>query len=178
MTRILVVYHSRSGRTRRVARTLAGRLAADVEEIRIVQPLEGLLGYAMCAIEAIVGLAPALRPTTKDPASYDLVVVGTPVWFWSPSSPIRSWLEQHPLKGRRFAFFCTMGGSGAPHALATMKQLAGGRPVATLALTDDEIDASARAKLDAFVGELRAGAGRRTRRRGGKLAPALSRAAA
>lgn len=178
MTRSLIVYHSRSGHTRRVAKTLAGRLAADVEEIRIVQPLEGLLGYAMCAIEAIVGLAPALRPTAKDPADYDLVVVGTPVWFWSPSSPIRSWLERHSLKGRRFAFFCTMGSSGAPHAFATMKQLAGGRPLATLALTADEIDVSTRAKLDAFVSELRAGPGRRTRGRGGKVTPAVSRAAA
>jgi len=178
MSRTLIVYHSRSGHTRRVARTLAVRLAADVEEIRIVQPLEGPLGYAMCAIEAIAGLAPALRSAARDPADYDLVVVGTPVWFWSLSSPMRSWLERHPLKGRRFAFFCTMGGSGAARAFTMMKQLAGGKPVATLALTDDEIDAGARAKLDAFVSELRTGPGRRTRRRGHKLAPAVSRAAA
>ena len=97
MPKTLIVYHSRSGYTRRLAQSLAARLDADLEEIRIVQPLDGPLGYVMCAIEAIGGLGPALRPATRDPAKYDLVVVGTPVWFWSLASPVRSWLEQHPL---------------------------------------------------------------------------------
>jgi flavodoxin len=157
MPKILVVYHSRSGYTQRVAKALAARLDADLEAIEIVQPLDGPLGYVMCAIEAIAGLAPALRPARKKSAAYDLVVVGTPVWFWSLASPVRSWLETHPLRGRRFAFFSTMAGSGATCAFSTMTQLAGGEPVATLALTGHEVDAGARAKLDAFVRALRAG---------------------
>jgi NAD(P)H-dependent FMN reductase len=165
MPKTLIVYHSRSGYTRRVAQSLAARLDADLDEIRIVQPLDGPLGYAMCAIEAIGGLAPALRPATKDPAKYDLVVVGTPVWFWSLASPVRSWLELHPLRGRQFAFYCTMGGSGASCVFSTMKELAGGDPVATLALTDDEVDASARAKVDSFIRTLKIGRRRKAEAR-------------
>lgn len=161
MTKTLIVYHSRTGYTRRVARDLAGRLGADLEEIRIVQPMHGPIGYALCAIEAIAGLAPALRPPKKDAAAYDLVVVGTPVWFWSLASPVRSWLERFGRRGKRFAFFCTMGGSGAGRVFAVMKELTGGEPVASLALTDAEVDATVRAKVDAFVSEVRAGAGRR-----------------
>jgi flavodoxin len=161
MARTLIVYHSRTGYTRRVAFDLAGRLGADLEAVRIVQPMHGALGYAMCAIEAIAGLAPALRPPEKDPGAYDLVVVGTPVWFWSLASPVRSWLEKFGHRGKRFAFFCTMGGSGAERVFAAIKELTGREPVATLALTDAEIDATARAKLDAFVKELRAGTRRR-----------------
>jgi flavodoxin len=175
MAKTLIVYHSRSGYTRRVAQTLAGRLAADLESVQIVQPLDGALGYAMCAIEAIAGLAPALRPGSKDPADYDLVVIGTPVWFWSPSSPVRSWLEQHPLRGRKVAFFCTMGGSGASCVFETMKQLAGSEPVATLALTVSQVDATARTGLDAFVNALRSGPRPRGRRRVSKVAAAASR---
>ncbi len=155
MPKTLIVYHSRTGYTRRLAQALARRLEADLDDIQIVQPLAGLLGYVMCSIEAISGLAPALRPTRKRVATYDLVVVGTPVWFWSLSSPMRSWLETHRLQGKRFAFFCTMGGSGAACVFATMKQLAGGEPIATLALTDAEVDAGAEAKLNSFVGALR-----------------------
>lgn len=161
MTKTLIAYHSRTGYTRRVARILANRLDADLDEIQIVQPLEGRIGYVMCAIEAMAGLAPALRPARRDPANYDLIVVGTPVWFWSPSSPVRSWLENHPPGRRRFAFFCTMGGSGASCAFSTMRQLAGDAPVATLALTDHEIDAVATARLDAFVRAIRADRGQR-----------------
>lgn len=157
MSKSLVVFHSRSGYTRRVAHSLARRLGADIEEIRIVQPLDGLPGYVMCAIEALAGLAPALRPGRRSPAGYDLVVVGGPVWFWSLSSPVRSWLERHPLKGRKFAFFCTMGGSGARGAFSTMAQLCGQAPLATLALTDAEVDAGPQAKLDDFVRRLTGG---------------------
>jgi len=173
MAKTLIVYHSRSGYTRRVAQSLAARLDADLDEIRIVQPLDGPLGYAMCAVEAIGGLAPALRPVTKDPAKYDLVVVGTPVWFWSLASPVRSWLERHPLRGRRFAFYCTMGGSGASCVFSTMKELAGGDPIAILALTDDEVDASARAKVDGFIRTLKIGRRRKAGSRTG-AAPAVA----
>ncbi len=173
MPKTLIVYHSRTGYTRRVAQALARRLDADLEDIHIVQPLAGPLGYAMCAIEAIAGLAPALLPARRDAAGYDLVVVGTPVWFWSLSSPVRSWLESHPLQGRRFAFFCTMGGSGAACVFATMKQLAGGEPVATLALTDAEVGAMAEAKLDSFVSALRSG-----RRQARRVATGAASAAA
>jgi flavodoxin len=157
MRQSLIVYHSRSGNTRRVAQALAPRLDADLDEIRIVQPLAGSLGYLMCAIESLAALTPALRPGHHRPARYELVLVGTPVWFWNVSSPVRSWLETHPLK-HRLAFFCTLGGSGSGRAFATMAQLAGREPVATLALTEGEVASGAfGSRLDAFVKELAAG---------------------
>ena len=153
MNRTLIVYHSRTGHTKRVAQALARRLDADLDEIRIVQPLAGVAGYAMCAIEAIAGLAPALRPMHRRPAAYELVVIGTPVWFWSLASPVRSWLERNPPT-HRVAFFCTMGGSGAGRVFATMAELAGREPVATLALLEKELDRPFEDKLDAFAKRL------------------------
>jgi flavodoxin len=164
MTRTLIAFHSRTGYTRRVAQALADRLDADLDEIEIVQPLAGRVGYLMCAIEAMTGLAPALKPAHKDPANYELIVVGTPVWFWSLASPVRSWLEQHPLRGRRFGFFCTMGGSGASCVFSTMTELAGDKAIATLALTDRQIEAGADAQTDGFVRALHAGRRRRSTR--------------
>ncbi len=161
MNTTLIVYHSRSGYTRRIAQALARRLDADLDEIRIVQPMHGPIGYALCALEAITSLTPALRPSRKKPAACDLVVIGTPVWFWSLSSPVRSWLAQHQSLPRRVAFFCTMGGSGAPRVFATMAGLAGREPVATLALTDRQIDGGSDDRLDAFVQQLKVSPRRR-----------------
>ncbi len=107
-------------------------------------------------------LAPALRPLKKNPAAYDLVVIVTPASFWSLSSPVRSRLERHPLR-HSVAFFCTMGGSGAPRVLAAMRALFGRDPQAALALTDREIDAG-HGKLDAFAHRLQ----RRLPRRPGR----------
>jgi flavodoxin len=164
MTKTLVVFHSRSGYTRRVAKLVARKLAADVEEIRVVQPLGGPLGYAFCALEAIVGLTPALRPSRHDPADYDMVIVGTPVWFWSLSSPVRSWLSKHRVARAHVAFICTMGGAGADGVFATMTELAHATPVATLALTDAEIESADETKLDAFVASVKGPARRRSPR--------------
>jgi flavodoxin len=161
MKNALIVYHSRSGHTRRVARALGERLDADLDEIRIVQPLAGWPGYLMCAIESMAALTPALQPGHRKPSNYELVLVGTPVWFWNVSSPVRSWLEAHALK-QRVAFFCTMGGSGGARAFATMAGIAGRQPVATLALTEREVEGGGfERRLDAFVRELASATPRR-----------------
>jgi flavodoxin len=161
VSKTLVVYHSRSGNTRRLAQRIAEALDADLDEIRIVHPLGGALGYAFCAVEAILGLTPALRPARFDPAHYDCVVIGTPVWFWSVSSPVRSWLAQHGQLRRRVAFFCTMGSSGAERAFASMAALAEAKPVATLAMTDANMDTGAMERIETFVQALAARGRRR-----------------
>ncbi len=48
-----------------------------------------------------------------------------------------------------------------------MKELTGREPLATLALTDSEVDAASRAKFDAFVREVRWGSPRRGRAHAG-----------
>ncbi len=83
-------------------------------------------------------------------------MIGTPVWFWRLSSPVRSWLAQHRPQ-RRVAFFCTMGGSGAQRVFATMAALLGKPPVATLALTEAQIARGCDEQLDAYVRSLKSG---------------------
>jgi flavodoxin len=156
MTKILIVYASRTGYTRGIAQALAKRLNADLEEIVSVQPREGPVGYAQSALEALLTLAPAIQPPRKNPASYDLVVIGSPVWFWRLSSPVRTWLMQTDLQHARVACFCTMGSSGAQRAFDIVAALTGKKPVATLALTDGEIDAGVDQRLDDFAQALKA----------------------
>jgi flavodoxin len=162
----LIVFHSRSGTTRRVAQTLATRLKADVDEIVPLLPHEDSpIGYAQCALEAVAALTPAIAPPTKDLSRYGLVVIGTPTWFWSLSSPVRTWLvQQHDaLATTRIAFFCTMGGSGAPMVFSRMGVLAGRQAEATLALTQTQVQHGATHAIDVFVKSLQA-APRKARR--------------
>ena len=56
---------------------------------------------------------PPLLPLDRDPAKYDIIFIGCPVWAWSPAPPIRSFLESCPLDGKKVALFCTHeGGPG------------------------------------------------------------------
>jgi flavodoxin len=165
----LIVYHSRTGHTRRVAQALAKRLGADLEEITVLQPHDGAFGYAQCALEAMTMLTPAIHASHHDPAQYELVVIGTPVWFWSLASPVRSWVIQHQgqhqgARPQQVAFFCTMGGSGSLRAFATLETLIGKRPVATLALTEREVSERQQPALDAFVKALHGRAAKKARK--------------
>jgi flavodoxin len=148
----LIAFHSRTGYTRRVAETLAGDCNAVVDEILPVRDRNGFVGYLCCALEARGGRAPAIMPARRDPREHELVIIGTPIWAWSLSSPVRSYLREHGRNLRRVAFFCTMGGAGAENAFSEMCDLCGRTPVATLALTDRQIDARSHdPALAAFV---------------------------
>lgn len=162
--RTLVVFHSRSGRTRRVGRMIAARLKADVEEIAFAGSARQAPGYVGCALRALAGCAASVKPARHDPAQYDLVVIGTPVWCWSLPSPVRGWLKAHALGPARVSFFCTMGGSGAARVFAQLQEACGKRARATLALTEAQVESGPRAAVDTFCARLagsqaRAGAG-------------------
>ena len=162
--RILLVYFSRTGRTRKIAMDIASALGCDVEELRDRVGRGGPVGYARSSLEALARLDTLLAPTLHDPADYDLVVVGTPIWFWNISSPVRTWARRHRESLRKVAFFCTCGSSGGPRALAELEAICG-ETVASLVLTDREIDSGAHAaSVAAFVGQV-APRARRTRGR-------------
>src|SRR5690242_15058604 len=121
--RILVVYFSRSGTTEQVARVVARALDADIERIVDHTRRGGIIGYLRSAYQATFGHLVAVDPATRDPWTYDLVVVGTPIWNQSLSSPVRSYLERHEFHD--VAFFCTCGGRAGDRVFAQMAEAAG-----------------------------------------------------
>ncbi len=68
---------------------------------------------------------------THDPAPYDLVVIGAPVWAWAVFSPVRAYLTATKSQLRDVGLFCTLGGVGAQRAFAQMQGIAGKAPRAT-----------------------------------------------
>ena len=91
-SKTLVVFYSRSGTTRRVAQALSEALQCDLEEITEPKPRTGFLGYIRSLLEATRKRPSTITPKKHDVSSYALVVVGTPVWAWSLSSPVRAYL--------------------------------------------------------------------------------------
>jgi flavodoxin len=176
----LVVYFSRTGRTRTLAEEIAGRCGADLERIEDVRSRAGIFGYLRSAREALKRTLIDIRPVTKDPGNYELVVLGTPVWASHVCSPMRAYLTRYRGRFRQVAFFATQGGSGAEKVFREMADLCALQPVASAVFTDREIEASGyTAKLD---GLLRVLARREAARSGPKpasftLSPAASRAA-
>lgn len=127
--RILVVYFTRTGRTRRLAECLADALEADIEMIRCPRYRAGFFGwwrYLMAGYNSVRGRLPRIRKLRSDPAAYDLVILGTPIWTSYPSLPMRSFLAARPALPNRIAGFVTYGGQSDPEkAFGMMAELLG-----------------------------------------------------
>ena len=74
--KILVIFYSRSGTTRRIAQALSAALGGSVEEIAEDRGRNGFLGYLRSVIEARRKRSANIRPARNDPRSFDLVVIG------------------------------------------------------------------------------------------------------
>jgi flavodoxin len=103
----LVVYYTRTGKTRFVAETIAAELGADLEEIVDLKKREGKLGWIISGKDASQKKLTEIATVKQSPADYDLVVVGTPIWAWAPTPAIRTYINQNDLSGKRVALFYT-----------------------------------------------------------------------
>jgi len=130
-----VAFYSRTGTTKRVAEKLAQLLTSDVEEIFDTTNRMGFFNWLRSGRDAGTKRLTVIRKTEKDPSFYDVVVVGSPVWNSSMSSPVRTYLSQSKGLFKGVAFFLTSNGSSAnDEVFAEMAEVSGKTPVATLAL--------------------------------------------
>jgi len=154
----LVVYYSRSGTTRLVAEFLAAALSCDIQAIVETKDRHGLAGWIRSAIEANRRIpSSTIAAANTDPSSYDIVIIGTPVWAWSLSSPVRAYMAANRARLPAVAFFCTLGGAGGARTFAQMQTLAGKEPRACV--TVRAVDVMKRrhaAKLAPFIQALKA----------------------
>jgi flavodoxin len=103
----LVLYYSRTGNAKFVAETIAAELGSDIEEVVDLKSREGKLGWISAGRDASSGKGTRIAPTKKVPYDYDLVIIGTPVWAWGPTSAIRTYLSNNDLSGKKVALFFT-----------------------------------------------------------------------
>ncbi len=163
--RVLVVYYSRSGVTRKACEAIAASLSvagheAVTEELIDKTDREGMMGWLAGGRDATLKKPTAIGPVRAEVGAFDLVVIGTPVWAFTCAPAARAFCEQFAGQLQRVAFVATMGGSGDRGAYEAMERYCGKAPVATLTLIDKHIrsDDAERyaAKVEAFVQELMA----------------------
>jgi hypothetical protein len=142
MEKVLVVFFSRTGKTKRVAEAMARSAGWDIEAIREPGSREGLRGYLRSGWEAYVGRTVPIEKLQNDPAKYDVIVVAGPVWAAHVSSPVRTFLERYNNNIRQIALLVTCGGSSAQRVADQMQAIIGLKPRGTLLLSESELAAS------------------------------------
>lgn len=107
-TKTLVVYYSYEGSTRLIAQTMATALDADLLECRPIKDIssKGFMKYVWGGRQVIFKKRPTLEPLEKNPADYDMILIGTPVWAFDYAPAIRSFLSQVYLQNKKIGLFC------------------------------------------------------------------------
>lgn len=137
--RTIVIFYSRTGTTRRVASDLASLLSCEIVELYDAKDRSGTLGYLRCLRDAMLQSRNRYGPALGSLRGYDLVVIGTPVWAATMSTPVFSFLHDRAAEFRKVAFFGTYGGSGVQRAFTRMQAIAGREPLATRGFTQAEL---------------------------------------
>ena len=143
--RCLIAFYSRTGTARKVARTVMSTIGqqtsfiCDLEELIDPTNRAGTAGYKLSHKEAAEKKHAPIKPTMYDPSSYDLVILGGPVWAYTMASALRTYIAKNAGKVKNAAFFCTYDFSGNKTTLQDMQELSGKPPIATFYTTTKEV---------------------------------------
>ncbi len=120
--RVLVVFHSHEGNTRSLAENIADEIGADIEELVPERTVTtGPMKYFWRESQVMMGKKPQIKPLKADPRTYDIIFLGSPVWAWTYTPPVNTFLSTHGLKGKKVAIFLSCEG-GPGKTLEKMKE--------------------------------------------------------
>ncbi|MBN2711135.1 MAG: flavodoxin [Planctomycetes bacterium] len=145
----LVCFYSRTGITRKVGTQIAEALSADVEEIIDHKGRSGPIGFVTGGKDAFLARTTEITEAAKNPADYDMVIIGTPVWAGTMAPAPRTWIMKYAGKVKNMAFFCTTASSGMDKTLAAMEELSGLKASASIGFYERDVkkgDTSERVK--------------------------------
>jgi flavodoxin len=110
----LIVYFSRTGNTRELAGQIHELIGGDQQELETVAPYpeDYEAVKAQARREQASGYKPALTTKVANIRSYDLVYVGTPIWWATLPPPVRTFLSEYDLSDKTIVPFVTHAGSG------------------------------------------------------------------
>lgn len=127
----LVVYYSWSGRAQGMAEAIGKQVGADVVVLVPEQPYPK--DYNACTAQAKDeinnGYRPPIKPTGIDLAKYDVVYVGSPIWWGTIAPPVATFLASQTWTGKVVKPFTTHGGGGKGRSDTDIAALAKGATV-------------------------------------------------
>lgn len=114
MSEILVVYYSLTGNTKLIAEAIAEAINADTLALKPVKELnpESGMRFFWGGAQSTMKKKPKLKEFDINPIDYELIILGTPVWAWKFSPPIRSFLSKFDLSGKNIALWTCSAGDG------------------------------------------------------------------
>jgi flavodoxin len=109
----LVIYYSHDGNTRLIAQTIAEATGADTLELKPTKEVasQGFAKFFWGGAQVMMKRTPSLLPFDRQPQEYGLLFIGTPIWAWTYTPPLRTFFSTTDLKGKQIALFCCYAGN-------------------------------------------------------------------
>lgn len=128
--KVLIAYYSYSGNTKRVAEKIQQLTNGNIFEIvpKKAYPNNYNDVVNLAKDEKQKDIKPELTDNgnVKD---YDIIFLGTPVWWYTMASPVKTFISNNDFSGKTIVPFCTHGGGGASSTYIDMQKLAKGAKV-------------------------------------------------
>lgn len=123
--KILIVYLSRTNNTKAIAEIIQKHVGGTLVALELKDPYPE--NYR-ATVEQVVrenetGYLPLLKTKIDDIEKYDVVFVGFPTWGMQLPPPMKSFLKQYNLSGKKVIPFNTHGGYGIGSTFDTVKKL-------------------------------------------------------
>jgi hypothetical protein len=93
-----------------IAEELKKQFSCDMGEIKLASERSGIWGFVVSGYENIFDKDAELQPFTMDLASYNPIIICSPIWMQKISSPARTFLKNPQLKGKEVYLFVSYAG--------------------------------------------------------------------
>ena len=108
----LVVYYSYTGHTKMIAESIQKKLGCDILEIKPVQPYS--TDYQTVVDEEqnneSSNKTPEIQKIDKDLSNYDEFIIGSPVWWYTISPVVVTFLKKYDFSGKKIYPYATNAG--------------------------------------------------------------------
>ncbi len=123
--KILIVYLSRTNNTKAIAEIIHQKVGGTLVALELETPYPA--DYRATVMQVVreneTGYLPPLKTKIDKIEQYDYLFLGFPTWGMRLPPPIKSFLRQYNLKGKKVIPFNTNGGYGVGGSFDTVKEL-------------------------------------------------------
>lgn len=152
--KILTLYYSYGGNTKRIAGRIQKAVGGDIACIETVTPYEGDYNSVVDQGQREVnrGFCPRIKPLAVNVQDYDVIVLGTPVWWYTFAPAVHTFLTQQDLSGKTVYPFATNGG-WIGHIFADIEKSCKGAEVkeGMNIRFDEDVLRTSEAEIDAWI---------------------------
>jgi len=113
MKKSIFVYFSYSGDNDQLATILKRKLNCDTLKL---EPIKNYTDNSIKILfqgghESVSKKLPALKPYVFDPNDYEIIIIATPVWAWTFSPVLRSFLNDNQIINKKIILLCSHRGN-------------------------------------------------------------------